>query len=257
MTDAVEVRDAATVVLLRDGPGGVEAWLLTRTAQMVFAAGMTVFPGGRVDPADADLPWRGRPPEEVAVRLGTDAASARVLVGAAVRETFEETGVLLTVPPADLTGATTAAADVEAGRASFGRLLREHGLAIDADALRPWARWVTPVGEVRRYDTRFFVAGLPPGATPIDLSSESSTAGWLPVREALTEGERGERLLMPPTAAALRSVGAHGTVAAVLAAAGARDLAPVRPVLRHDADGPRVLLPDGTTVPRPSSGRST
>src|SRR5262249_49497841 len=159
------------------------------------------------------------------------------LVGAAVRETFEEAGVLLTDPPADVADASTLAADVEAGRTRFGDLLRDNGLAVASDLMHPWARWVTPVGEVRRYDTRFFVAALPDGATAADLTSESSTAGWLAARAALAEGERRERILMPPTVAVLRSIAAYSTVGAVLAAADSQDLAPVRPVLQQDADG--------------------
>src|SRR6184192_969444 len=112
MTDQ-PVRDAATVVLLRDGPMGIEAWLLTRVEKMVFAAGMSVFPGGRVDEEDADLPWSGPPPTRFAARFRCPERLARSLVGAAVRETFEETGILLTKPVAAL---PEARADVEAGR---------------------------------------------------------------------------------------------------------------------------------------------
>ncbi len=251
MTEPVPIRDASTVVLLRDGASGVEAWLLTRVTQMVFAGGTTVFPGGRVDPADADLPWRGPSPGHLATRLGCAEVTARALVGAAVRETFEEAGVLLTDPPSSVADGSTLPADVEAGRLQFGDLLRDRGLAVTADLVRPWARWVTPAGEVRRYDTRFFVAALPPGAAPANLTSESSTAGWFLARAALAEAERGERVLMPPTVAVLRSVAAYPTVTAVLAAADARDLDPVRPTLRHDEDGPSVVLPDGSVARLP------
>jgi 8-oxo-dGTP pyrophosphatase MutT (NUDIX family) len=251
VTEPVPIRDAATVVLLRDGADGADVWLLTRVDQMVFASGTTVFPGGRVDPDDADLPWTGQPPDELAARLGCDAVTARTLVGAAVRETFEETGVLLTDPPASLADRPNVAADVEAGRIRFGDLLRDRGLAVAADLVHPWARWVTPVGEVRRYDTRFFVAELPYGAEPADLTSESSTAGWVAVRDALIEGDRGERILMPPTAAVLRSVAAHSTVRAALAAADSRDLTPVRPMLRRDQDGAFIVLPDGSSLRLP------
>jgi hypothetical protein len=134
--------------------------------------------------------------------------------------------VLLTDPPSGVLDVGTLAADVEAGRIQFGDLLRHRGLSVAPDLLHPWARWITPVGEVRRYDTRFFVAALPDGATPADLTSESSTAGWFPVRAALAEGERGERILMPPTLAVLQSVSAYPTVSAVLAAADAQDLTP-------------------------------
>jgi 8-oxo-dGTP pyrophosphatase MutT (NUDIX family) len=224
------IRDASTVVLLRDRPGGIEAWMLTRVAQMVFAAGMTVFPGGRVEPSDASLPWAGPPPAEAA------------MVGAAVRETFEETGVLLGAPGRDLRAGRS---DVEAGRLPFADLLRAHGLAVDASALHPWARWVTPEGESRRYDTRFFVAASPPGAEPAAVTSEAEHAGWLNVAEALAEHARGERLMMPPTLVTLRSIVVFPTVAEVIAAASGRSVEPVRPVLR----GGQVRLPDGTSFP--------
>ena len=250
----VAVRDAATVVLLRDGAGGIEAWLLTRVRQMVFAAGMTVFPGGRVDDADADLPFAPGAAEEVATRFGCDETAARALLGAAVRETFEETGVLLTAPVADLSGART---DVEAGRVSFGELLRTNGLRIDADVLHPWARWITPRGEAaRRYDTRFFVGALPEGAEAQDVTSESSEASWVGVGEALEQAQRGERSLMPPTMTTLASLLAFPTVAEVLAAAAARPLDPIQPELRRDGDRVVVDLPDGTSVAMPKSLRA-
>jgi 8-oxo-dGTP pyrophosphatase MutT (NUDIX family) len=228
----VPIRDAATVVLLRDGADGVQAWLLTRVARMAFAAGMTVFPGGRVEESDATLPWVAPAPAEAA------------LVGAAVRETFEETGVLLGVSGLDL---GSARADVEAGRVDFASLLRSHGAAIDASGLHSWSRWVTPDGEPRRYDTRFFVAALPAGAVPAAVTSEAARAGWLGVDVALAEHERGERAMLPPTVVTLRSIAAFATVADVLAAAPGRSLEPVRPVL----DGDVVRLPDGTSMRLP------
>jgi len=240
----VPIRDAATVVLLRDGAEGVEAWLLTRVAQMAFAAGMTVFPGGRVEDSDASLPVSGSV-DAIATRLGCTSTQAHALVGAAVRETFEETGVLLGDPPLDLRAAR---AEVEAGRLPFGDLLRTNGAAVDVSALHPWARWVTPEGERRRYDTRFFVAALPSGATPADVTSEAAHAGWVGVAEALVERERGERLLMPPTLVTLQAISSHPTVASVVAAAAERSMDAVRPVLHVDDDGARVELPDGSSV---------
>jgi 8-oxo-dGTP pyrophosphatase MutT (NUDIX family) len=251
-TDPVPVRDAATVVLLRDTPGGIEAWLLTRGTQMVFAAGMSVFPGGRVDPGDADLPWSGRPAAAFAEEFGCSTELARALVAAAVRETFEETGVLLTVPPPAGAGLSEARAEVEAGRCSFGRLLCDHDLRVDVDALRPWARWVTPLGEVRRYDTRLFVGALPAGACPADVTTESSTAGWVPLATALEQGRRGVRGLLPPTAATLASLLPFRTVADALAGAPDRSLEPVRPRFVEAAGGgAAVALPDGSVVPVP------
>ncbi|MGN6605801.1 MAG: NUDIX hydrolase [Jatrophihabitans sp.] len=247
---AVPVRDAATVVLLRDGATGIEAWLLTRVTQMVFAAGMSVFPGGRVEDADADLPFASDEPlADAAERFGCDERVARMLLGGAARETFEEAGVLLGAPAADLSGAWR---DVEAGRVSFGDLLRANGVAIDAGALHPWSRWVTPEGEVRRYDTRFFVAALPSDAEAQDVTTESSSAGWVGIAAALEQAERGERGMLPPTLATLASLADFTTVADALAAAPGRPVGAIRPEITVTDDG-RVLavMPDGSSVEIP------
>lgn len=247
---AAAIRDAATVVLLRDHVDGLQAWLLTRVTQMVFAAGMSVFPGGRVDDADADLPFGPDAGAAVAERFGCDIALARRLLGAAVRETFEETGVLLSVPTADLSDART---DVEAGRVGFGDLLRAHDLTVDSDALQPWARWITPPGEVRRYDTRFFVAALPDGADAADLTTESSAADWVRPGDALEQAQRGERGLLPPTLVTLASLQPFGTAAEVLAAADGRSLDAISPDVR--VEGERIIaeLPGGETFELPRS----
>ncbi len=253
MTSAgdVPIRDAATVALLRDGARGVEVWLLTRVTQMVFAAGMSVFPGGRVDPADADLPFVAGSEAVTATRFGCSPELARAVLGAAVRETFEEAGVLLTVPRADL---AEHRADVETGKTSFGTLLRDNGLRIDAQVLRPWSRWVTPAGEVRRYDARFFVAVLPEQAQALDATTESSSADWIPVSVALEQAQRGERELMAPTVATLNSLAPFASVADVVESATGRSLDAVCPTLERRADGGYdAVLPDGSRFALPSS----
>lgn len=243
-----EIRDAATVVLLRDSVDGLQAWLLTRVKQMVFAAGMSVFPGGRVDAADAELPFASGAAAMVAARFGCEERQARALLGAAVRETFEETGVLLSVPAADLSGART---DVEAGRVAFGDLLRANGLQVDAESLRPWARWITPPGETRRYDTHFFVAAQPEGAEAQDVTTESSAASWLAPAEALEQAQRGVRGLLPPTIATLAALQPFGTVAQVLAAADSRPLEAISPDIRIEGDRIIAELPGGETIELP------
>jgi 8-oxo-dGTP pyrophosphatase MutT (NUDIX family) len=242
----VPVRDAATVALLRDAGGAVEVWLLTRVEKMAFAAGMSVFAGGRVDPSDAELPWAGRSAALFAADFGCDDTTARGLVGAAVRECFEETGVLLCVPPASLAHRQ---AEVESRTTGFGALLAEHGLSIDASAVRAWGRWITPVGERRRYDTRFFVAALPAGARAADLTTESSRADWIRPADALAAHAEGSMTMLPPTLDTLASLAGFSTVAEVLDAAATRSLDPVLPVLHADGDGFRVELPDGRGYP--------
>jgi 8-oxo-dGTP pyrophosphatase MutT (NUDIX family) len=248
----VPIRDAATVALLRDGAAGLEVWLLTRVTEMVFAAGMAVFPGGRVDDADADLPFAPGAETAASTRFGCDATEARALIGAAVRETFEEAGVLLSVPTADLSGART---DVEAGRVSFGELLRANGLVVDAGALHPWSRWVTPAGELRRrYDTRFFVGVVPAGVDAQDVTSESSSAGWFGIGEALEQAQRGELGMLPPTIMTLSSLAGFTSVAEAVAAAAERSTDPVHPTVTRGAGGGFVAeLPDGTSFTLPQS----
>jgi 8-oxo-dGTP pyrophosphatase MutT (NUDIX family) len=252
MTESPPIRDAATVVLLRDGAGGIETWLLVRARQLVFAGGMTVFPGGRVDDADEHLPFVDGTVAQIAERFECDTDYARRLAGAAVRETFEETGVLLTSPPADLRAART---DVEDGRLAFGALLREHGLAVDAGQLRPWSRWVTPPGETRRYDTRFFVAAQPAGAEAEDGTTESTRAMWLGPAEALAQAADGQIKLLPPTIMTLASLQPFGTVAEVLDAAMHRSLDAIRPNIRFDDESGDIIaeLPDGASVRLPRS----
>lgn len=251
MTDPADVpiRDAATVVLLRDAATGIETWLLTRVKQMAFAAGMTVFPGGRVDDTDADLPFAGSDISELAARFACDETQTRALVGAALRETFEETGVLLSSPPADLADRRM---DVESAAISFADLLRENGLSLDASGLRPWSRWVTPPGETRRYDTRFFLVALPDGAEAQDVTTESSSAAWVSVGDALEQAQRGERKLLPPTLATLSSLVPFTSVQEALDAASHRDLGAVHPNIRMTPDGNVVAeLPDGTSISLP------
>jgi 8-oxo-dGTP pyrophosphatase MutT (NUDIX family) len=246
---AVPVRDASTVLLLRDGPGGrPQVWMLTRVAEMAFAGGASVFPGGRVDADDADLPWSGRPAERFAVEFDCPVEFARALVGAAARETFEETGVLLSTPAASIASAQP---EVESGRLRFGDLLTGHGLAIDADALRPWARWVTPARERnrRRYDTRFFVAKLPASAEAADLTSESVIGEWVTPDDAMAATDRGERYLMPPTRVSLQSIAGFDRVDDILLAASGRSLVAERPSYEVDDGGQRwVILNDGQRI---------
>jgi 8-oxo-dGTP pyrophosphatase MutT (NUDIX family) len=244
-------------VILRDGADGIETWMMRRVRAMAFAAGVTVFPGGGVDPRDADVsvPWIGSDPGTFAARFETDAVTARELVTAAVRELFEETGVLL-VDPLPAVDLEVARAALEARTLSLSQLLADHGCALDAGAVRPWARWITPPMEKRRYDTWFFVAALPDGVEAQAVSSEADVAGWLGVREVLAAGRNGTSLLLPPTQAMLNDLAAAGTVTAVLAQAAGRSLTPVHPDVRRGADGNINVEADGVVYTVPSAPKA-
>ncbi|MFC0601892.1 NUDIX hydrolase [Streptomyces palmae] len=230
-------RAAATVLLLRDGVGGPDVYMLRRRASMAFAGGAYAYPGGSVDPRDrGEVAWAGPTREEWARRLGLgeDATAAQAVVCAAVRETFEEAGVLLAGPAADTVVADTTGADWEADRAalvarelSFADFLGRRGLVLRSDLLGGWARWITPEFESRRYDTWFFVAALPAGQRTRNASTEADRTVWIRPQDAAGGYDRGELLMMPPTIATLRDLAPYGTAAEVLSAAATRDLTPV------------------------------
>jgi len=201
-------RDAATVMLLRQASAGLKVYMLRRQPSMAFAPGAFVFPGGSVDPRDADeqVAWTGPDAAEWGRIFDAPAELARALVCAAVRETFEESGVLLAGESATSVVADTTSDDWEADRhalldrsVSLAELLSRRGLVLRADLLRPWSRWITPVLEPRRFDTRFFAAALPAGQRTRDVGGEASEVAWVAPAEALQAGERGEIRLFPPT----------------------------------------------------------
>ncbi len=252
----VEPRHASTVVLLRTGdgePGGLEVYLLRRHVDMAFAAGMCVFPGGGVDPRDfdADIGWVGPSPARWAELLGTDEAFARALVCAAVRETFEESGVLLAGPTEQTLVADTTGADweedrraLEAREVSFTDVLERRGLRLRTDLLRLWGSWVTPDFEPRRFHARFFVAEMPAGQVTRDVSTESDHVVWLALRDAVHAVDAHEMLMLPPTYCTCLEMYDARSPAEALAAATGRDLTPVEPRAVLDEEGAHLSLPE-------------
>ena len=222
----VAARDAATVMLLRTGPAGLEVYMLRRQASMAFAAGMSVFPGGSVDARDADedVAWAGPDAQEWGRVLDAPPDLARALVCAAVRETFEESGVLLAGETPDTVVADPTSDDWERDRnalldrsLSLAELLAQRHLMLRSDLLRSWSRWSTPIFEPRRYDTRFFAAALPGGQRTRDVGGEAAAVYWTGPQEALETGRRGEIALLPPTAVTLAELAACGDLDGALA----------------------------------------
>ncbi|HEY7050790.1 MAG TPA: NUDIX hydrolase [Mycobacterium sp.] len=215
---SVTPRPAATVMLLRDTPGGPAVFLLQRHSRMDFAPGTTVFPGGGVDDRDRDfdIAWSGPEPSWWAQRMAFDDDLALALVCAAVRETFEECGVLLAGRDehsvvGDATAYGSARDQLASNELALSDFLRGENLVLRSDLLRPWANWVTPAkGHRRRYDTYFFVAALPEGQHADGRTTEAASAGWSLPSTAIEEFAAGNSMLMPPTWTQLDTLGRFG-----------------------------------------------
>jgi 8-oxo-dGTP pyrophosphatase MutT (NUDIX family) len=247
-SEPVVAKPAATVLLVRDDPQPpsghppLQVFLQRRVAGMAFAGGMTVFPGGGVDASDVPDPgaWSGPSPEEWGERLDCDAALAGALVSAAVRETFEECGVLLAgpgIPPRHEREALVAR------RRTLAKVLADAGLVLRSDLLTAWARWITPPQSPKRYDTAFFVARVPEGQEADAHTTEAVEAGWWHPAAALDAWQRGDMQLLAPTFTTLREIGEHPDAASLLAAAAQRVVKPVIPMVRREGDQVVVVLP--------------
>jgi 8-oxo-dGTP pyrophosphatase MutT (NUDIX family) len=248
----VEPRDAATVALLRDAPAGPEVYALRRQRTMAFGAGMYVFPGGSVDPRDTDptIGWVGAAPAVWGEVFAAPEGLARALVCAAVRETFEESGVLLAGPDAGSVVADTSGAGWESDRRAlldrdlgFAEFLHRRGLAVRADLLRPWAHWITPLVEPKRFDTRFFVAAMPAGQRTREFGEEADQVEWVAPAAAVQRFRDGTMRMMPPTLITLAELAEFDSVSAALTGAAERLIRPVEPRVLVDGDEAALVLP--------------
>lgn len=257
----VHARDASTVVLVRDaadGLPGLEVLLLERHADSRFAPGAFAFPGGRVEAddawPDADRLCRGLTTTEAAGAL-RDVQPADRAIGfwiAALREVFEETGLLLAHGPSGAPFSPDPAARLRlvAHRArcrrdgaTFRTMLIEEELTLATDRMVYYAHWITPDERPIRYDTRFFVAAAFPGEMPDPDGVEMVGWRWLAPAEALAQHRAAEITLPFPTQETLRSFAGHDDVAGLLGAARHREIRPLQPrVVRTDA-GERILMP--------------
>lgn len=263
---ATPVQSASLLLLRSSRTGGVEVFLQERTIESDFAGGAYVFPGGKVDAQD-----RGMPDEVLgscdlgALARTLDAASTDVAVAlavAALREAFEEAGVLLARRDGQVVGrqeldhpdvvAMRAALAQRHSTADWRPFLQQRGLVLDLGALTPFAWWITPHGVHRRYSTHFFVAAVPPGQaeTLAHDGSEMTDSVWIDPSAALATGASGERVIIYPTRLTLAALAQFDTVDQALQAArnGAVDLRPIVPVLRRSSDGLGVQHPDGGPV---------
>ena len=213
---------------------------------------MMVFPGGGVDPRDADpsLPWAGPSPSEWGRLLIAEEVTARELVVAAVREVFEECGVLLAGPDVnsvvgDVSGSAwqTERAALLSREVSLAQMLIGRGLVLRSDLLRARAHWITPEFEPKRYDTRIFAALLPAGQIADDKTSEADHADWTDPARLLEDYASGSALMLPPTLMCVEQVAAAASVAEFLAAE--VHMSPITPVLTQvdDAVVIRCILP--------------
>lgn len=246
-------------MLVRDVPGGLEVLLLERHGRSPMAPGAFAFPGGRVEggdaPADAERFCRGLTVAAAAATL-RDVRPAERAIGfwiAALREAFEETGVLLAYDAAGTPVASDPAGRVRLaghrarcrqGGGAFQAMLTDERLTLATDRMAYYAHWITPEERPLRYDTRFFVAAAFPDAAPEPDGVEVVACRWLPPAEALAR-HRARSLVLPlPTQRVLRSLVAHPTVADVFQAARTRAVRAIRPRIVVADGQERVLLPD-------------
>jgi 8-oxo-dGTP pyrophosphatase MutT (NUDIX family) len=247
---------AATAALLREGTGpgepGIEVLLLRRAGTSGFVPNAYVFPGGRLDASDSNPALLGRlsgiTPDELDRRFGLsgEVPRATAYLMAAVRETFEETGLLPGLPEARVgdPALERLRSDLLEGASSLATVLEEIGLGVEWTKAAYVAHWVTPESEPRRYDTRFFVIHLP-GSAPITVRRrEIAEARWLAPAEALALHERGELPMVFPTVKTLEDLASFATVREAIDQFRKREVPRILPRLVRTASGVGIEIPD-------------
>ena len=259
---AVPVKPAATVLLVRDADaGGVEVFMLRRTFNAAFASGMFVFPGGKVDEVDGldDIAalCDGLTDPHASSLLGLESGGLAYWV-ACIRECFEEAGVLLARhedsghvvrfdDPAVHAKFSVERGNIHDGSLALLELCRREGLRLTTDEIHYVSHWITPVGEKRRFDTRFFIARAPHAQEPLHDDGETIESFWIRPEEVIERAHERDLMLMPPTRANIEFLLGHDSADSVLAAAAAIGTPrTVLPKLRIDADGrvTGIAMPD-------------
>jgi 8-oxo-dGTP pyrophosphatase MutT (NUDIX family) len=262
--DAVVIRPAATVMLVRDGADApsederLEVLMVRRNLRSDFVGGAYVFPGGSVDLADAgpeaEAACSGRSDADASALLGIETGGLAYWV-AVLRETFEEAGLLLAERPG---GPALLAGDpeeearfvaeraaVNAGTRRFLDLCRDEGLRLMVGDVHYFAHWITPRGAPRRFDTRFFVAAAPPGQRAAHDAGETIAETWVSPQRALAAHRAGDFEMIFPTIRNLQAISRFTSAGALLhAAAEASGAVPtIEPRVVADGNGVRIVLP--------------
>jgi 8-oxo-dGTP pyrophosphatase MutT (NUDIX family) len=239
---SVAIVPASTILLLRDTPA-FEVLMVRRHHQIDFASGALVFPGGKIHAGDADPAWEER-------SLGWDACEPhkRALRIGAIREAYEETGVLLARHGdgshfgGDMRAAAARAA-VTTGERAFLDLVGELDLSLDLDALSVFARWITPDLMPKRFDTWFYVAIAPPDQLAVCDGWETVDAEWVAPGEAMRLGDAGERKIIFPTRMNLKLLAEAADASDAIARARARTLVTVEPKVSDGPEGRVLVIP--------------
>jgi 8-oxo-dGTP pyrophosphatase MutT (NUDIX family) len=224
-------RDAATLIVVRDGASGLEVFCVERHPKSGFLGGAIVFPGGKVDAADSGEAW------SAVVHSSAEDRAVRI---AACREALEE-GAILPLKRGGLTHAELL--ELRTQGAEVPARLAARGLEIDVDALVPFARWVTPIAEARRYDTRFYVTTLPAGQEGAHDKHETTSSFWATPADVLARFARGEVQLAPPTHRTLEILAGARTEGDARALARGACLDPICPRLVLEGDVVALVLP--------------
>lgn len=243
------VRPASTILLLRKGAtDAIDVFMMVRHYQIEFASGALVFPGGSVDASDRDIIARSE------LYAGSEGLSADALAFriAAIRETFEESRILLARPRGskDLIAAAKASEIADAhrdalneGKVKFADIIADNDIVLALDLLMPYAHWITPEGMKKRFDTWFFLAEAPPEQVGMHDGKESTDSIWLSPREALDGGASGRFTLPFPTTRNLIKLGKQPGVAAALDEARRSTIVSVTPIVVRDGDKRQLRIP--------------
>lgn len=237
---------AATVLLIRDGADGLEVFMVVRHHQIDFASGALVFPGGKIAKGDSDPSLRLRC--DGAEDLDDVALGLRV---AAIREVFEECGILLARPRGQsqfLTGGRLAALDalrapLDKGEIGIGEVAEREDLVLACDLLVPFAHWITPAMMPKRFDTHFYLAVAPEDQIAIHDGTESVDSVWISPKQALAEGDAGTRTIIFPTYLNLQKLARSRNVAEAVATARQASIVTVEPWVEKREAGDVLRIP--------------